>query len=257
MSRYRGKRLIKKSKVRISEDIRVRLGFIVAIPLISILLISSSTKDINTYTKLENDTQSTPVATFAYKDIHMYTHKPDIISMADIYKEKQKQVMPEIIPPVEEEELSEEQSVYDVPLDNDLKLFIENVARYYGFEPDIIYKVISVESNFHIEAKNSAYYGLMQIGSSWWWDYQKWNDDYDYITPDNLEDFDPYNPYQNVVVGVRMLKYWQNEAISRGFYDIRDALGAYNIGFDYFSSPESYTRYHTAVMSRVINIIEE
>lgn len=55
--------------------------------------------------------------------------------------------------------------LYDVPLDDDLQIFIINEARSHGIDPAIIISMIYHESTYNTDAvgDNGKSLGLMQV----------------------------------------------------------------------------------------------
>lgn len=107
-------------------------------------------------------------------------------------------------------------SVYDVPLDLELQLFIIQVCEDHHIEPSIVISVIERESQFNADAigDNGAAFGLMQIQPRW---HQE--------RMDKLGVTDLLDPYQNVLVGIDYLF-----EMCEQHEDIEMALMAYNAG---------------------------
>ncbi len=107
---------------------------------------------------------------------------------------------------------------WDVPLDEDLQLYIYELSERYGIEPELILAVIGQESNYKADAigdsGNSV--GLMQV---------QYHQHIDRINKLNVTDLT--NPYENVLVGTDYLA----ECIEKG--GLEWGLMAYNGGFGY------------------------
>ena len=121
--------------------------------------------------------------------------------------------------PIEETEPTETEPPvisYDVPLDEDLKLYIIGQAESYGIDPAIVFAMIWRESRFNASSvgDNGNSLGLMQIQQR----FHQWRMDCLGVT-------DLLNPYQNVTVGLHII----GEKFQK-YGDIEMALMAYNAG---------------------------
>ena len=108
--------------------------------------------------------------------------------------------------------------IWDVPLDKDLQLFIADLCEEYHMEPELVLAVIGQESNFNAHAIGDGgdSLGLMQVQTKWHSDVMQ-----------QLECDDLLDPYQNVTVGVTILK----DLLDKG--TLEWALMAYNGGETY------------------------
>lgn len=104
--------------------------------------------------------------------------------------------------------------------------FVEEVASYYGYSPEIILKVIYVESRFNCSATNGDYIGLMQVSEYYAPFYKEWNDKYDALI--NYYEWDLTNPEINIIIGTRMLKSWEDCSSN-----LVENLCHYNSGYEY------------------------
>ena len=134
-------------------------------------------------------------------------------------------------PPIEEvveaEEIEEVISVevatstytYDVPLANEVQLYITTLCEDYHIDPALVIAMISVESDYDAEAVGDGgdSIGLMQIQEKWHAERMA-----------RLGVTDLSNPYQNVTVGIDYLA----EKLSKG-KGLEWALMAYNGGDKY------------------------
>lgn len=104
----------------------------------------------------------------------------------------------------------------------------QGVIIYYAYKEnvplDIIYYLISYESNWNIKAvgkrnRNKTYdYGLMQLNSRYIKNFQKW-----FYT--GIDKFNPFNPEHNIEIGIKYLKDLYLKT-----YDWKLAVTAYNCG---------------------------
>ena len=123
-----------------------------------------------------------------------------------------KKALAELDPPYEEPQYVP--AFANVPMPMELQQYTEETCAAYGVDPQVIYAMILVESNFRdglISATND--YGLMQINKcnhSW--------------LKKELGLTDLLDPYQNIRAGVYMLSRY----VSR--YDLHKALMCYNMG---------------------------
>lgn len=122
-------------------------------------------------------------------------------------------------------------TLYNVPLDEELQLFIIERAEMNGIDPAIIFAMAYRESTYDASAIGDGgnSYGLLQIQPRW----HKWR--MEQYGCDNLLD-----PYQNVIVGIDYLA----ELLDRYDGDIAKALVGYNQG----SYNGTVTKYANAVM---------
>ncbi len=134
-----------------------------------------------------------------------------------------------------------EPETWDVPLENDLQLFIASLCEEVSIEPELVLAMIEKESQWNPEAvgDNGRSSGLMQVQERWH------KDRMNKLGCDDLLD-----PYQNVLVAVDILaeklaKYdTTGEALTA--YNAGDA-GAYNL---YFSKGIYANDYAKEVMAK-------
>lgn len=109
--------------------------------------------------------------------------------------------------------------LYDIPLSEDLQIFITRLCEEYHINPELIYCMIARESGFNPNAMgdNGRSYGLMQIQLR-----------YVRERMDKLGCTDLLDPYDNVTVGIDLIA----EYIGKG-YGLEWALMAYNGGEGY------------------------
>ena len=107
---------------------------------------------------------------------------------------------------------------YEVPLSEDLQLYIYELSERYSVPMELIIAVIAQESNYDAGAigDNGNSVGLMQV---------QYHQHVDRITEFNVTDLT--NPYENVLVGVDYLA----ECIGKG--GLEWGLMAYNGGFNH------------------------
>lgn len=118
---------------------------------------------------------------------------------------------------------------YDIPLSIEIQDYIWELSNEYEISYELVLAVIHTESSFDIKAINknrngTSDRGLMQINSA----FQKYH-----AKNAGVEKFDPYNPFQNVKVGIGVLvldrNYWRGKGLSEEdvyYY----AIGSYNYG---------------------------
>ena len=133
-------------------------------------------------------------------------------------------------------------SVYDVPLDLELQLFIIQACEDHHIEPSIVIAMIERESRFKVNAMgdNGAAYGLMQIQ-------KRWHEG----RMDKLGVTDLLDPYQNVLVGIDFVA----ELLDHYNGDVECALMAFNAGMSgankYWFSKGIYSNdYSQTIMER-------
>ena len=151
---------------------------------------------------------------------------------------------PEVIVDVPAEPIPEATvvSVYDVPLDLELQLFIIRTCEDHHIEPSILIAMIERESRFKVDAMGDrgAAYGLMQIQ-------RRWHE----ARMDKLGVTDLLDPYQNVLVGIDFVA----ELLDHYNGDIECALMAFNAGMSgankYWFSKGIYSNdYSQTIMER-------
>lgn len=108
-------------------------------------------------------------------------------------------------------------TLYDVPMDKELQLFIIGLCEEKRIDPAIVLAMIERESRFKADVigDNGKSFGLMQIMKH-----------YHLKRMDKLGVTDLLDPYQNVTVGVDYLL----EMLERYNGDVECALMAYNAG---------------------------
>ncbi|MEG1894599.1 MAG: transglycosylase SLT domain-containing protein [Oscillospiraceae bacterium] len=110
---------------------------------------------------------------------------------------------------------SDEQRYYDVPLSNDLQIYIKNICESYGVPEDVVIALIGVESGYKqsVISKTNDY-GYMQINSC--------NHD---TLKQQLNISDVLDPYDNIHCGVYMLS-----ELYKKYSDTTQVLMCYNCG---------------------------
>lgn len=143
-------------------------------------------------------------------------------------------------PPKVSEEETEESFEFDyIPLSDDLKRHVREMCEFYNFEEELIYQIIYVESKFNPDASSGLCNGLMQVSPVYSDHYADIDDGCPYeISSDN---YDIYDPYDNIVLGLRCLSDWRSMGTNKGYSDISDWLSFYNMGWGYMSyGPNGY-----------------
>lgn len=129
--------------------------------------------------------------------------------------------------------------LYDIPLSEDLQLYIISLCEEHHIDPEIVVSMIFWESSFRSDVigDNGDSYGLMQIQPKWHYErMQK-------LGCTNLLD-----PFQNVTVGVDILA----EQLARYDGDIAKAVVAYN-GGDYRGTVTQYAKNVLAYAKEINN----
>lgn len=139
----------------------------------------------------------------------------------------------------------------NLPVTQDFKSHVHNVAEYYGFDEKLIYQIIYRESSFNPDSDNGLCQGLMQINKNYLSHYASMHDNYSYLFSAEWSVFDPY---VNVVLGCRVLADWRKMATSSGYNTITDWLSFYNQGWAYKST--SNTNYARRVMNTLLESID-
>lgn len=128
---------------------------------------------------------------------------------------------------------------FDVPIAIEDQVFIISVAKYYNYEPRLIFQVMSGESSFNRYCVTGYCHGIMQLHKKYWREHVNTKDKFSYILQDG---FDVYDIKQNVLVGIRELSYWRDFAKRNGYHSIESNLECYfNGGAGYLNRPNRYT----------------
>ena len=145
-----------------------------------------------------------------------------------------------------------ERPEYDIPLSIELQDYIWDLANENEISYELVLAVINVESSFNIKARNknrnrTSDRGLMQINSA----FQKYH-----AKNAGIEKFDPYNPFQNVKVGINVLvldrEYWRGKGLSEedvyyyviGSYNMgKEGVRKYGLPWDYINKVSEYKIY--------------
>lgn len=118
----------------------------------------------------------------------------------------------------------------NLPVSQKLKEHIKKVCEYYDFDEYIVYNIIYYESRFNPFSDNGLCKGLMQCNKNYYDNYAKTQDKMSvYIT----ENYDVFNPYVNIILGVRCLSDWRRMGTSLGYNKLYDWLAFYNMGWSY------------------------
>ena len=141
---------------------------------------------------------------------------------------------------------TEGQALFDVPLSEDLQIYIISLCEEKHIQPEIVIAMIARESDFNASAcgDNGYSHGLMQIQPRFWRDLM-----------DKLNCNDLFDPYQNVTVGIEIL----SDRLNAYGGNIEKALTAYNAGDAgawnlYFSEGVTASPYAISVMSYAENL---
>jgi len=96
-----------------------------------------------------------------------------------------------------------------------IRNYVNEIAKKYGMDPDLIMSVIQQESRFDPKARNGNCVGLMQMSTRWHANRAK-----------RLGVKDFYDPYSNILLGVDYIS-----EIYSGCKDMRLTLMIYNMGY--------------------------
>lgn len=121
---------------------------------------------------------------------------------------------PPFTPPIRTYEVAYE--TFDVPLDEELQMYIIAVAKAYELEPELVFAVIKKESMYDVSAKSpgGGNVGLMQINYS----------NFGWLSRDlGVTDFQ--DPYNNVQAGCYILSILKDK-----YTETDQVLMAYNCG---------------------------
>jgi hypothetical protein len=144
---------------------------------------------------------------------------------------------PPVTEPTEPQETEPPVILYDVPLDEELQLFIIECCEDKGIDPTVVLAMIWKESNFKTGNKGDggSSHGLMQVQPYWHSGRMK-----------RLGCTDLLDPKQNVLVGIDYLA----EQIERYGGDVVKGVVAYNKG--HYAGEVTY--YGRAVMQKAEEI---
>lgn len=117
-----------------------------------------------------------------------------------------------------------------IPMSQSLRDHVKLVSSFYGFDEELIYQIIYIESRFNPSSDNGTCVGLMQVHTGYSKEYLKINDGLPFEVNENS---DVYDPYVNIVVGIRVLNDWRRMGSGRGFKELNDWLCYYNMGWKY------------------------
>ena len=146
-----------------------------------------------------------------YKPVETYT---EVISTAAV-----EVVTVDTVAEAGEQTTEEVIQLYDVPLDEDLQLYIMDLCEEANISAALVIAVIERESNFNASAVGDSgnSLGLMQIQPRW--HQERMN---------RLGCSDLLNPYENVAVGIDILA-----GLFAEYEDLAFVLMAYNGGTNY------------------------
>lgn len=138
----------------------------------------------------------------------------------------------------------------NIPMTEQLKLHIKKMCDFYEFEEELVYQIIYCESRYNPCADNGLCKGLMQLNKNYVSSYAEMNDGAYEIK----ENYDIFDPYTNIVLGLRCLSDWRRMGTSQGYSDISDWLSFYNMGWSYKSKgPNGYANSVLSTDIRTIN----
>ena len=114
--------------------------------------------------------------------------------------------------------------IYDIPMSKELQEYTYELCEYYCLPYELVLGVIHAESRFIETANSGSSKGIMQIsrGTGNWVSEQV-----------GIRDFDPYDPKQNIAVGVWYLDYlrsywWEQGCLDEDVFSLM--LISYNRG---------------------------
>jgi len=144
---------------------------------------------------------------------------------------------------------SEEVIETEVVVDDSLQHIYDcayEVATYYGLDPDIMMKIMAVESNYNPYAVSATGdHGICQINERWYHKFLIWDDPYDdYVISSG---YNLYDIMTNIIVSARQLITWREYAQSIGYSDYT-YIEMYNKGY----SGIYYSDYRSQVLNATI-----
>jgi len=114
--------------------------------------------------------------------------------------------------------------IYDIPMSKGLQEYTYELCQYYALPYELVLAVMHTESRFIETANSGSSKGIMQIsrGTGNWVSEQV-----------GIRDFDPYDPKQNIAVGVWYLDYlrsywWEQGCLDEDVFSLM--LISYNMG---------------------------
>lgn len=114
---------------------------------------------------------------------------------------------------------------YDIPLTFEQQEFVQYVAEENGFGETFIYGLMQGESNFNINAVsyNGTSFGIMQVNKNY----------ADFASElAGLEEYDIMNFYDNVRMGIAILRYNRDYHIDKGYDSQEDLTHLILTGFN-------------------------
>ena len=115
------------------------------------------------------------------------------------------------------------------------QLYLIEKAKESSFSPEFLFAVIKLESEFNpnnVGYNKDKYGNVLSIDRG----YFQMNSRYDhwYAKLAGLKEYNVFNPYNSIDMGIAGLEYWRSQAIKAGYtneYDIlRYTLNSYNMG---------------------------
>lgn len=146
---------------------------------------------------------------------------------------------------LEERAYEVDYETYDVPLDEDLQVYVIAMARAYGIEPNLVFAIIRKESSYSVDAvsKGGGNVGLMQINHT----------NFGWLSKDlNVCDFQ--DPYNNIQAGCYILSI-----LFERYGDTDKVLMAYNQGegsAQAFWQQGIFTSHYTKTIHRYMEELE-
>lgn len=119
------------------------------------------------------------------------------------------------LPEIAESEIVEQESVkvypvYDIPMTEDLQQYTFDLCQEYNLSYELVLGVIHTESRFIETADSGSSRGIMQISRGTG----------DWVSEEvGIRDFDPYDPKQNITVGIYYLAYLRDYWTEQGYSD--------------------------------------
>lgn len=138
----------------------------------------------------------------------------------------------------------------NLPISDKFRSHVSEVCQLYNFDENLIYQIIYHESRFQSNADNGLCQGLMQVNKNYIKHYANINDG----VYDISDDYDVFDPYDNVILGVRVLDDWRRMGKDSGYNKLVDWLSFYNQGWSYKSSKSQ--RYAKAVLNTDLSKID-
>lgn len=190
---------------------------IIILVVLILMLLDNANKNNNIIVELENTNENLSIELSQLKEEYEIANQ--YISTLEKYKK--------IYDGFESINIHTDTRYYDIPLTFEQQEFVQYVAEENGFAETFIYALMQGESNFNVDAVsyNQTSYGIMQINKNYVESASKLA---------GLEEYDIMDFYDNVRMGIAILRYNRDYYINKGYDSQEDlthlTLSAYNRG---------------------------